>query len=176
MRRSMLLFGALSLAALGGLAAAFQDGMEMMVPEPVEQHTWLMTHVGTWDATVNAMGSESKGTMTIKKGPGEFWLLSDFKGDMMGMPFTGMEVLGYDTNRSEFTSVWIDSMTTSPAITRGTYDEATRRLTMTGESIGMDGQLMKMTNVVEYKDADTMVFTMNTDMGEAMKIEYKRKK
>jgi hypothetical protein len=171
----MLLFGALSLATLGGLAAAFQDGMEMMMPKPVEQHTWLMSHIGTWDATIDTMGTKSKGTMTTEKGPGEFWVVSEFKGEMMGMPFMGMELLGYDTNRSEFTSVWIDSMTTAPANTRGTYDEATRRLTMTGESVGMDGQPMKMTNVTEYKDKDTMVFTMHSEMGD-MTIEYKRKK
>lgn len=174
---------ALAVIALGaaGFAAtrAFQDGFTPA--QPTDQHAWLASHVGTWDAKVMQMGQESTGTWKVEKGPGDLWIVSHFEGQMMGMPFTGLELMGYDPQKKEFVSVWADSMTATPQTMRGTYDAAAKKLVMKGEGPGMDGQPATMTNVSQYADADTIHFTMSmpgpdgADM-EVMSIDYKRRK
>ena len=50
---------------------------------------------------------------------------------MWGMPFEGHNLLGYDNFRNEYVSVWRDNLSTAPMVSRGTFDPATKSLTMT---------------------------------------------
>lgn len=173
------LFAASTLLVLA--AAAGATALRQGPTAPSEEHRWLKSHVGMWDAKISGMLGESKGTWEVKAGPGDLWTVGEFKGDMMGMPFHGMEFLGYDPDAKQYTSVWIDSMTPRPMPTTGTYDKASKTLTMKGESMGPDGKMAPMTNVSHYTDADHITFTMSgpgpdgKDM-EMMKIEYTRRK
>jgi hypothetical protein len=149
--------------------------------QPTQQHEWLQKHVGTWDAAVSGSMGESSGTCTYKAGPGGLWLVSDFDAPIMGMPFQGMEVLGFDPSDSTFNSVWVDSMTTTATLMKGTYDKDTKTLTLRGESVGPDGSKTPMTNVTRYPDADHMVFEMKGPGEDGkpmtyMTIEYTRRK
>ncbi len=183
LRTIVLASSALILAGAAGFAAAnaMQEGAPPAV-KPGEQHKWLASHVGTWDATIHmGPGEPDKGTSKIDPGPGGLWFVSHFEGSMMGGPFQGQEVLGYDTNKGKFVSVWVDSMGSNLNISEGTYDAAKKTLSMTMDGIGPDGKPMKSKNVTTYPDANTMVWTMTgpgpdgKDM-EHVKIEYKRRK
>lgn len=183
MQRRSFLFtaAALALAGVGGYAAAtsLQEGYGPATPG--KQHQLLQSKVGTWDAKVQGMGGPSTGTLTVSSGPGELWTVAEFSSEMMGMPFTGIEITGYDPAKEKFVSIWVDSMTTAPQMMEGVYDEASKKLTMKGEAVGMDGQPAEMLNVSEFKDDDTTVFTMSMagHGGEAapmMTIEYTRRK
>jgi hypothetical protein len=46
---------------------------------------------------------------TIEK-VGEFWTVSKYECDMMGMPFVGRATLGYEPHAKRYVSTWIDSM------------------------------------------------------------------
>lgn len=60
-------------------------------------------------------------------------LQSHFKGDMGGMPFSGIGHNGYDKVRGEYFGTWMDSMSTGMAMTGGgKYDEKTNTITDTG--------------------------------------------
>jgi len=172
---------ALVLAGAAGFTAARALQENMPVAEPTEMHKWLRSHVGTWDAECTMMGETSKGTWKVAEGPGELWNVAHFEGEMGGMPFTGMELSGYDSAAQEFVQVWVDSTSTSMSIGRGTYDKAAKKLVMTGESVGTDGKPATMKHVTEFPDADHMNFTMSTpgpdggDM-EIMSIKYTRRK
>jgi hypothetical protein len=52
------------------------------------------------------------------------WLISEFRGEIGGRPFTGFGINGYDRSRGKYTGIWVDSM--SPAImpVEGSYDRA----------------------------------------------------
>jgi hypothetical protein len=50
---------------------------------------------------------------------------------MWGMPFEGRNILGYDNFRNEYVSIWRDNLSTAPMISRGTFDPATKTMTMT---------------------------------------------
>ena len=166
-----------------GVAAArsLQEGGEAMaLPQPGEMHRWLATHHGTWDCKVEGAMGESTATWASEAGPGGLWNLGRFRGDMMGMPFEGHEVLGYDPGSETFTSVWVDSWTTAPMILEGSYDATARRLVMRGEMPGPDGTPVPAKHVTSYPDDDTMVFSMHGPgpdgpESELMKITYTRR-
>ena len=169
-------------ALVSGAAAGAQEGPPL--PKPGPEHELLKKDVGTWDATVEMMmppGPPSKGTEVTALGPGGLWIITDFKSEMMGAPFQGHGVSGWDPARKKYVGTWVDSMSTSVMVTESTYDAASRSLTGWIDAPGPDGQPMKLKAVTEYKDDDTRVFTMymkGPDGKEAptMRISYKRRK
>jgi hypothetical protein len=163
--------------AQGGVAEA---GMAM--PKPTKEHEWLKGRIGTWDCTVNCpmMGAPTKATETTKAF-GDFTVQAEFKGEMMGQPFTGMSFMTYDPIQKKYVSTWCD--TTMPAIfvSQGTVDASGKKLTCTGKGPNMEGAIAEYTSVLEITGPDSATFTMyETAKGasdaSAMTIEYKRRK
>jgi hypothetical protein len=151
------------------------------VPKPGPEHAHLKKLEGTWEATVHFMGGESKGTMTYKMDLGGLWLLADYQGEFGGQKFQGKGLDSYDAGKKKYVSVWVDSMSTTPMLSEGTFDKSGKVLTMIGEGPGMDGKMTKYKSVSEMKDDDTMVFTMSAPGQDGkdqtmMTITYKRKK
>ena len=156
------------------------------MPKPGPEHAVLKDQAGVWDATVESFMAPgqppvlSKGTETGAM-VGDFWLVSDFKTEMMGTPFNGRGTMGYDPARKKYVSSWIDSMTPTLSLGESDYDPATR--TFTGWLDGLDyaGQPTKIKAVTVWKDPATRVFTMSLkgpdgkDMT-AMRITYTRRK
>ena len=150
-------------------------------PQPGPEHERLKKLEGTWDATFMAGTEESKGTMTSKIQLGGLWLVNDFQGDFAGQGFTGKGLETYDPAKKKYVSVWVDSMSTSPMISEGTFDQDKNVLTMIGEGPGPDGKPTKYKMTTHYKDKDSFVWTMfgtGPDGEEApmMSISYKRRK
>lgn len=53
---------------------------------------------------------------------------------MMGMPFEGHGTLAYDNHRKMFVSTWIDNMGSGIMVLEGTYDDASKTLTLMGKN------------------------------------------
>jgi hypothetical protein len=53
------------------------------------------------------------GTCEQKLVLGGHYLQQDYTGDMMGAPFTGINLLGYNNHTKKYESIWIDSMSTA---------------------------------------------------------------
>jgi hypothetical protein len=190
-RRSMMNVTSRTLAApcLGiffvASAAFAQEGMPPL-PKPGPEHQLLNQDVGTWDATVEMFEpgkppSTSKGVEVVSAVEGGLWTISDFKSTMMGQPFHGHGTNGYDPHKKKYVFTWVDSMSTGVILGEATYDAKTK--TMKGVMEGPDpsGKPMKMNEKVEWKDADTRVFTMGMPGPDGkevttMKITYKRRK
>jgi hypothetical protein len=176
------LFLVLAAAVLGTAVWAFrQDSAGMEMPQPGPEHKLLARTVGKWDSTMEMGGQSSKGQMTVELGPGGFTTFSTFNSDMMGMPFIGRGIDGYDANKKKFISVWTDNMTASPTLLEGTHDEKTNTLTMYGEMMDMTGKMAKHRYVTTWPDANTMhfeVFGPGLDGKEvsSFTITYKRAK
>ncbi len=160
------------------LVAVCGAGVAQEPTKPGPEHEWLKKHEGTWTTTMKMAGMESKGTCVYKMELGGLWLASTFEGEVLGQKFTGKGMETYDPVKKKFTSIWVDSMGTSPVLTEGTYDKDKKTLTMAGTGPGMDGAATKYKSVSEYPDDDTVNFTMY--MGDAKEpaftIVYKRKK
>jgi hypothetical protein len=145
-------------------------------PKPGPEHEMLKKLEGTWDASMNAGGMESKGTMVYKMDLAGLWLSSSFEVQFGEMKFSGRGFDGYDPAKKKFVTVWVDSMSTAPMTMEGTYDKDKKTLTMAGEGPGLDGKTTKYKIVTELKDNDNMVSTMHMGDSQAFVITYKRKK
>lgn len=146
MRKSRIV--AMAIVAGAALALAQGASAQEMTPEmmatwnrysnPGEHHQVFSEMAGDWTHAVTmwmapgAPPMESTATSDAEVEMGGRWLEEEFTGTMWGMPFQGENLLGYDNFREEYVSIWRDNLSTAAMITRGTYDPATKTLTMTG--------------------------------------------
>ena len=138
----------------------------------------LKDMVGTWEASVQMPGAPaSKGTMVYKMELNGQWLVGQFTGNFGGMPFSGMGLDTYEPNQKKYVSVWFDSMSHSPLVMHGDYDEATHTVTMTGKGPDQTGKMveMKSTLKIDGKDSMTFILTNQGSPNDTLTIRYKRK-
>ena len=108
------------------------------------------------------------------------WLLEHFKGEFAGMPFEGRGATSYDPAKKKYVKIWIDSVSTRPTVTEGTYDKSTKTMTLVGNMPLPEGKSMKGTQIIAFKDANTKTYTLigtrpdGTDF-EMMQVTYKRR-
>jgi Protein of unknown function (DUF1579) len=174
--RTLRWIGAVTVAGL--LAAGGAPAQEFQVPKPGPEHEYFKKLVGSWEATAKAGPTESKGNMVYTLDPAGLWLLGKYEGDFGGQTFYGYGMDSYDPGTKKYVGVWVDSMMTRPLNLEGTFDKDKKVMTMSGEGPGMDGKPTRYKNVSEWKDGDTIVFTMY--QGDAKEpgvtITFKRKK
>lgn len=153
-----------------------------------DNHKLLASLAGEW-STVSKMwmdptqpAQESAGTASAVMTMGGRYLHSQHKGIVMGMPFEGLAITGYDNLTGKFVSTWADNMSTAIFFQTGTYDAATKTFTYRGESADpmAPGKPLPVRTTTRLVDADTFVFEWfeTHDGREARTIEvtYKRKK
>ena len=94
------------------------------------------------------------------------------------MPFSGRATQGYDANKKEYVSLWVDSMAASVMELRGNCDATATVFTMRGDTIGMTGPVKTTdTTTIKSDDERTMVMKSVTPAGEdagTMTLDYKR--
>jgi hypothetical protein len=154
-------------------------------PKAGPEHDLLKMDVGTWDAEVEAFGppgappAGSKGSETSRMTAGGRYLVTDFKSDIMGMPFEGHGIFGYDAAKKKYVGTWVDSMSGAPSTSEASYDAAKKTMTGTMEGPDPMGRIVKTKAVTEYKDPNTRVFTLyNLEGGKetvSLRITYKRR-
>jgi len=100
---------------------------------PGEAHKRLDYFVGEWDTSTIVMGMPSEaGTQSIKWILGGRQLQSDVNGTLMGRPFEGFGLLGYDNYKKKYTSVWCDSQSTTLLTSEGLADQSGKVITLYG--------------------------------------------
>ena len=96
--------------------AAFAEFMKMN--QPGEHHAHLKQLAGNWDCDVemrmtpDAPWQKSKGKTRSEMLLDGRYLHGEFSGDMMGMPFKGMSLMGYDNTKQKYFTAWVDSLST----------------------------------------------------------------
>ncbi len=120
----------LSLLLLGiAFIAKAQSPEEMkawqMYMTPGEPHQLLKEMSGTWSAQIKMWMDpsqepvKSQGTVTYNMILGDRYQEGFFKSTMMGMPFEGRQIMGYDNATKMYVSVWMDNMGTGIMKTQG---------------------------------------------------------
>jgi hypothetical protein len=164
-------------------AAAPVDASAAMPKPTAEQIALLAASVGDWDVvtTVPAPGQgdvEDTGTERVRPICGGKWFWSDFDGRMMGRPFEGHSLMGYDPTRQKYVGVWLDSMSPTHALTWGTYDAGKKQWSFAGECIDMAGNTAQIDETYRHTDADTrdleIAFTSKAGT-QTMRMHYTRK-
>ena len=121
------------------------DKAEMMkkveaAGKPGPGHQALNALEGNWKAEVKCWmdpgGSPevSQGTARATwKFNGRF-LEEEFHGQMMGKPFTGRTLLGFDNTKQTFNSVWVSDTQTSMFTSEGKGDSGNKVITLEGKA------------------------------------------
>jgi hypothetical protein len=121
------------------------DKAEMMkkveaAGKPGPGHQALNALVGDWKAEVKCWmdpsGSPEVSQGTAKaswKFNGRF-LEEEFHGQMMGRPFTGRTLLGFDNTKQTFNSVWVSDTQTSMFTSEGKGDSGNKVITLEGKA------------------------------------------
>ena len=166
--------------------------MEMMklwqeASTPGKEHAVLKSLVGKWKVTTKSWESEKSkpevttGISTFKSILGGRFVQQDFKGSMMGMPYTGTVMIGYNNVSKKFESSWHDSMSTAIMNFQGTMDESTKVISEKGEfECPARKGPQKMRSEMKIIDKNNMTFVLympDMDSGDeykTMEQVYKR--
>jgi hypothetical protein len=153
-----------------------------------ENHKKLEQFVGEWKADVKcwmAPGAEPEKSVGSAKNEmvmGGRYLKCEFSGNMMGQPFTGGNLMGYDNAKGKFFSLWIDSMSTGYMAAEGTCDASGKVFTyVSNYDCPIRKQRIKMRMVNTIIDNDTTkaeMYETTPDVQEmkSMEITYTRVK
>jgi hypothetical protein len=109
----------------------------MMKPGP--EHQQLATRTGVWDVACSFWMkpdepvTETKGSMTYSSIFDGKYLQGEFTATMMGKPFVGHSIDGYNTVTKQYESVWYDTMGSSITSLSGPSSGNGKTVTYSGE-------------------------------------------
>jgi Protein of unknown function (DUF1579) len=146
------LLAAAAVAALATLAVA-QQGQKQPEMTPAQKaemeaymkagtpggpHQALAASVGSYDLQIKswhepgAPAMEDTGTATRSMALGGRVLVEEINSSMMGMPYTGRGMMGFDNVSGKYWSTWNDSMSTGIMVSEGTCDASSKSCSFTG--------------------------------------------
>ncbi|MEO8341324.1 MAG: DUF1579 domain-containing protein [Nitrospirota bacterium] len=165
-----------------------QAMMEMYqkLATPSEPHKLFATLAGSWTtATKEWMEpgkspTEAAGSVEMKMLLDGRYLQQEFNSEMMGQPYTGMGITGYDNLRKKYVSIWLDTMSTALFMMEGTGSDDGKTITLKGQHAEPGGGHMTHRAVWKIVDSNTQTFDMwGTAHGgkemKVMEIVYTRK-
>jgi Protein of unknown function (DUF1579) len=133
---------------------------------PGESHKLLAKLEGTWTTKTagyregKRVAEESTGTSGKKLILGGHYLQEEYSGDMMGAPYSGISILGYNNHTKKFESIWIDSMSTAIYYFAGKASADGRTITQEcGYDDPVKGPCVWRT-VTRIRDDNTLEFEM----------------
>jgi hypothetical protein len=140
-------------------AGAFAQGPPP--PQPGPEHAILKKDAGVWDVTmemtfpgVPPMTMTGVETSTLMGGR---WLITKFESDMMGQPFEGQGITGWDPAKKAYVGVWADTMGTQMTHSEATYDAETDTLTGWMEMPDPMGGMTKTKTEETWPDEETRI-------------------
>ena len=165
-------------------AAMMKAMMEYSTPGDMQK--MLASMDGKWETEVTTMmdpskpAEKSKGSTVNKMIMGGRYQQSMHSGNMMGMPFEGMSITGYDNSKKVFVNTWVDNMGTGIMTMEGPYDAATKTIELKGKSTdpstGKDCITRETLKIIDDKNQYMEMFV--TQGGKEMKmmeIKYTKK-
>ena len=152
---------------------------------PGPGHKALEHFVGNWKAEVKCWhepggGPEvSQGTAQAKWTLNGRFLEEDFQGEMMGRPFRGRSLIGYDNTKQTFNTVWVNDMATSMFVSQGRGENGNKVITLEGKAdCPATGQKdIPMKSVFRVLAPDKHIFEMfdgSKGNAKVMEITYTR--
>lgn len=139
---------------------------------PGAPHKLLASMAGSWNTRNKEWTEpgkppvESTGSCERKMLLGGRYMQEEFTGQMMGEPFTGIGITGYDNHERKFVSTWISSMDTGIFIFEGTASADNKTITQHSSYDDPVRGPMKYRAVTRIVDDNTQLFEMyGTDKG-----------
>jgi hypothetical protein len=156
-------------------------------PKPTRHHLALKDQAGTWTAVARLYMDPSKppvvakGTEVNTVVAGGLWLKSEFRAEMMGQPFEGHGLFGYDAQQNAHVGTWVDSSGTWMAVSKGQCSGNCREQVVYFEGYDEKGKRATYKEVHTQVDRDhrTMAMFLKAKGGtfvKQMDMEYVRAK
>lgn len=149
-----------------------QDQDEMMKKwmdymTPGEMHEMMVKSVGEW-TYVSKYWMDPSAPPTVSEGRAVYemilggrYLKSMNYGEVMGMPFEGMNIIAFDKAQNEFYSFWIDNLGTGMTTARGKYDGKSKVCDMKGTMVDpMTGGEIQYRQTMKFIDDNNQLFEM----------------
>ena len=161
------------------------DPTEYFFPGPM--HKWLASFTGTWEADVISYmdptkPDTSKLIQTYSMILNGLYQEAKLTGSMMGMPFEGRSINGFDNAKKKFQTTWMDSFSSGFTYMNGDYDSSSKTMNLKGtQSNPSTGKDMGIREIMKIIDNDTYTLTMYGDAPGGKEIKFmegtfKRKK
>jgi hypothetical protein len=138
---ALALFASISVSGLAQLTEQDQaKAMEayMKAGAVTADHEALKYFAGRWEVAAKMWAAPgAPPTESVNSNEGEMilggrYVRLTYRGEMMGQPFEGLQISGYDNIAKAYTTFWIDNSSTSFYLLKGTYDAAKKTYTFTG--------------------------------------------
>ena len=152
----------------------------MMVPEPTDEHRFLLKLVGHWRIEGEAMMGPDKPPETMTgtehvRALGKLWTLGE--GNMGQMPdgsdAVTLMTLGYDPAKGRFVGTFIGSMMANIWPYHGVIDESGRRLPLYSEGPKFDGPgVGQYRDTIKLVDPDTWLFSSELLADDGQWVEF----
>lgn len=133
---------------------------------PGEPHKQFAALAGSWTTQTKEWmepgkpPTESSGTAELKMLLDGRFLYQEFNGQMMGQPFNGIGIDGYDNLRKKYVTVWMDSMGTGFFMMEGTASLDGKTITLKGSHPEPGGGHMSHRAIWKLIDDNTQQFDM----------------
>jgi len=177
--------------AKGKKAEKSMDPQAMMevytkLAAPGEQHKQLASLAGSWTTKTkewmepNKPPVESTGSAEMKILLDGRFLQQELTGQMMGQPFSGIEITAYDNLLKRYVTSWMSTMGTGIFTMEGTASTDGKTITLKGQHAEPGGGYMKHRAIWKIVDRNTQTFDMyGTHPGgkewKMMEMTYTRK-
>lgn len=167
-----------------GETAMMAEMMKMAGPGP--EHKTLEAQAGKWTTVTKSY--MAPGEPAVTKGKAEYelilggrFLMGHFHDVMMGQPFEGFSIMGYDRMAKSYNGYWMDTMSTGVyPMMNGVWDDAAKSMTFNVEWPSPMGGTMPLKMVTTLHGPDSMSFRMTmTHEGKEMpttEVDYTRVK
>jgi hypothetical protein len=133
---------------------------------PGEQHKQLASLAGSWTTKTkewmepNKPPVESTGSAEMKMLLDGRFLQQEVTGQMMGQPFSGIEITAYDNLLKRYVTTWMSTMGTSIFMMEGTASADGKTVTLKGQHVEPGGGYMKHRAIWKIVDSNTQTFDM----------------
>jgi hypothetical protein len=153
---------------------------------PGPAHKALEALVGSWKAEVKCWMEPGAAPQVSQATAKNSWILDghflqeEFHGEMMGKPFSGLSLMGYDNTKQTFNSVWVSDMQTSMFTSEGRGESGNKVITLEGKaSCAATGRKdVPMKTVFRVISPDKHIFEMydgsKVQNAKTMEITYTR--
>ncbi|EJL75124.1 DUF1579 domain-containing protein [Chryseobacterium populi] len=162
----------------------------MAYATPGDMQKMLTKYDGTWTGQTTMWMEEggkpvvSQSECTNKMIFDGRYQVSNHKGNFMGMPFEGMNILGYDNAKKKFVSTWIDNMGTGIMSAAGDWIPSKKTIEFKGKMTdpsrpGKDCDVREVYTFVDDNNHTLEMYGPDWKTGKEMKtmeIKFVRKK
>lgn len=153
---------------------------------PGEQHKQLASLEGSWTIKTKEWMEpdkppvETTGSAEMKMLLDGRFLQQEMTGQMMGQPFSAIEITGYDNLLKRYVTTWMSTMGTNIFAMEGTANPDGKTITLKGQHAEPGGGYMKHRAIWKIVDGNTQTFDMyGTNPGgkewKVMEMTYTRK-